>query len=107
MGILSALINDVEDAVKNVTNQAEQATGVQDAVKSALQPIVDGAWTGQGSQAFQGAVQDEMLSAINDLIDSITGLGSSINSALDIIKEVDALASAPVDAIEGAIDAIG
>ena|SRR5438045_1814771 len=107
MGILSALINEIEDAVNNVTKQAEQATGIKDAVNAALSPIVDGAWTGQGSQAFQEAVQNELLSSVEDLIESISGLGGSINSALDIIKEVDALASAPVDAVEGAIDAIG
>lgn len=107
MGILSALVGDVEDAIGNVVKQAEQVSGMKDAVNSALQPIVGGAWTGKGEQRFEEVVQTELLKAVESLIESISGLGGGISGALDIIKEADALASAPVDAVEGAVDAVG
>src|SRR5712692_1124662 len=104
MGIFSTVINEVEDAVNTVTKQAGQISGIKDALNSALNPISGGAWTGKGAQAFEEEMQSLILPQFEGLAEQITGLAGGINSALEIVKDVDALTSVPVDAVESAID---
>jgi hypothetical protein len=106
MGILSALINEVEGAIDNVMKQVEESVGVEDAIKSALNPIVGGAWVGQGADAFIQVVNQELIAALRDLILSISALGQLIKDALDFIKEVDEMLSNPIGVVESVFDAI-
>jgi len=106
MSILGALIDEVEGAIDSVMKQATDAIGVQDAIKSALDPIIGGAWKGQGADAFINVVQTQLLKAAETAIESITGLGNLIEDALDIIKAADAILSAPAEIVEGIFDAI-
>jgi WXG100 family type VII secretion target len=106
MGILSALVDEVEDAAKNVMKQAEEVTGLKDMFNQAIAPLKEGGWTGQGAEAFYNAADTEVIKFAEDLGASILGLGNSITSALEIIKEADASASGPMDGLESAIDAV-
>jgi|SRR5450432_989150 uncharacterized protein YukE len=106
MGMLSALISDVEDVIDKVTKQVGDATDMKGVLDSALQPIMEGAWVGKGSTVFQGVMEEQVMTAIQNVIESITGLGSDIKDALEIIKEADALMSL-LDPIGDAVSAIG
>jgi len=106
MSVLGALIGEVEGAIDSVMQQASEAVGVKDAINTALNPIVGGAWTGNGAKAFINVAENELIKAAESAIESITGLGNLIKDALDIIKEADAILSAPAEIVEGIFDSI-
>src|SRR5258707_2353656 len=106
MGVLGALISEVEGAIDQVMQQASEAVGVKDAINTALNPIVGGAWTGNGAKAFINIAENQLIKAAEEAVLSITGLGNLIKDALEIIKEADAILSAPAEIVEGIFDAI-
>jgi len=89
MSIFSCVINEVQDVVNQVTQQANQIEDVVGGIRGGMQPIMGGAWVGQGAQAFIEEVNTRLIPQIMQLIASIVGFGGGINSALDIISQAD------------------
>lgn len=89
MSIFSCVMNEVQDVVNQVTQQANQIEDLMGNVRSGMQPIEGGAWTGQGSQAFIEEVQTRLFPEITALIASVMGFGGGITQALDVIGQAD------------------
>jgi len=89
MSLFSCVIGDVQDVVSQVTQQANMAEEVSSGIRSGMQPIMGGAWTGQGAQAFIEEVNSRLLPEIAALISSIAGFGGGITNALDTISQAD------------------
>jgi len=89
-------------AVQEIIGQImQQIDIVQDQVESPLrslaQPIMDGAWTGEGADAFLDEMETRVIPEILDIIEAATNFGGSVGGALDIFDEVD-------DAVGGIVD---
>lgn len=89
MSIFSCVMGDVQDVVNQVVQQANLVEEVAGGIRNGMNPIVGGAWTGQGAQAFIQEVQTRLIPEIMALIASIMGFGGGITSALDIIQQAD------------------
>ena len=89
MSIFSCVMDDVQDVVNQVTQQANQVEDVSGRIRGGMNPITGGAWTGQGADAFINEVQTRLLPQIMALIASIGGFGGGISSAMDIIGQSD------------------
>ncbi len=89
MSIFSCVIGEVEDVVSQVTQQANMVEEVAGGIRSGMGPIMGGAWTGQGAQAFIEEVNSRLLPEIAALIASIAGFGGGITNALDTISQAD------------------
>lgn len=89
MSIFSCVMGDVQDVVNQVVQQANLVEEVAGGIRNGMNPIVGGAWTGQGAQAFIDEVQTRLIPEIMALIASIAGFGGGINTALDIVQQAD------------------
>ena len=89
MSIFSCVMNDVQDVVNQVTQQANQVDDMMGNIRGGMQPIMGGAWTGQGANGFIEEVQTRLLPEITALIASIMGFGGGITQGLDIIDQAD------------------
>jgi WXG100 family type VII secretion target len=104
---LSIDFGAIEEALGQITQQSQAIEGVQSAINAGLQPILAGAWIGNGAEAFTGEVQQTLMPAVNELISSIGGLSSLVNFALGTMKEADQAAGGIIGFFEDAVDAIG
>lgn len=89
MSIFSCVMGEVQDVVNQVTQQANMVDDLVGNVRSGMQPIMGGAWVGQGAQAFIEEVQTRLIPDIMRLIASIMGFGGSITQALDMVTQAD------------------
>jgi uncharacterized protein YukE len=89
MSIFSCVLDDVQDVVNQVTQQASMVEDVAGRIRGGMGPITGGAWTGQGADAFIQEVQTRLLPQIMALIASIGGFGGGITSAMDLISQAD------------------
>lgn len=89
MSVFSCVINEVEDVVRQVTQQANMVDDVVGGIRGGMQPIMGGAWIGEGANAFIEEVNTRLIPEIMQLIASIMGFGGGINFALDIIQQAD------------------
>lgn len=89
MSLFSCVIGDVQDVVRQVTQQANMVEDMMGNIRSGMQPIMGGAWVGQGADAFVDEVQSRLIPEIMALIASVMGFGGGINSAMGIIQQAD------------------
>lgn len=89
MSIFSCVMNEVQDVVGQITQQANLVEEVAGGIRNGMNPIMGGAWTGQGAQAFIEEVQSRLIPEITALIASIGGFGGNIMGAMDIIQQAD------------------
>jgi len=106
MSIFSCIINDVQDVVSQVTQQANEVDGVGNLIKNGMQPIMGGAWTGQGANAFIEEVNSRLVPEILQLVASIGGFGGGITSALDVVSNADAQVNNVVGTLSDVFDSI-
>ncbi len=106
MSLFSCIINDVQDVVSQVAQQANQVDEVGNMIKNGMQPIIGGAWTGQGANAFIEEVNTRLVPQILQLFASIGGFGGGITSALDIISQADNQVSSVVGGLADTFDSI-
>jgi ABC-type xylose transport system substrate-binding protein len=93
-------MDEVQDVVGQVTRQAQQVEDMVGSVRGGMQPIMGGAWTGQGAQAFIEEVTTRLIPEVMALIASIAGFGGGITQALDIVGGAD-------DAVFGVVNNVG
>jgi len=89
MSVFSCVMSEVEDVMSQVTRQAAQVEDVAGGIRGGMQPIMGGAWTGQGADAFVEEVQSRLIPEIMALIASIAGFGGGIGNALNIVQQAD------------------
>ncbi len=106
MSIFSCVMGDVQDVVRQVTQQANMIEDVMGNIRSGMQPISGGAWTGQGADAFIQEVQTRLIPEVSALIASVMGFGGGINSALGIIEQADNDVSNVVGSVADIFDSI-
>lgn len=92
--VSDAVLKFARSIVDQVAGQILQQTGIVEDVsnqfRSLIQPIMDGAWTGQGADAFVDEVQSRLIPEIMALIASIGGFSVNLNFATDTIDQADA-----------------
>lgn len=106
MSFFSCIINDVQDVVSQVAQQANDVDGVGSLIRNGMQPIMGGAWTGQGANAFIEEVNSRLIPEILQLVASIGGFGGGITSALDIISQADNQVANVVGGLADTFDSI-
>ena len=89
MSIFSCVMGDVQDVVRQVTQQANMVEDMMGNIRSGMQPITGGAWIGQGADAFIEEVETRLIPEIGALIASVMGFGGGITSAMGIIEQAD------------------
>lgn len=106
MSIFSCVLGEVQDVVSQVTQQANQIDDMMGGIRGGMQPIMGGAWTGQGANAFIDEVQTRLIPEIMALIASIMGFGGGITSAMDTISQADSDANSVVGGLGDVFDSI-
>lgn len=106
MSVFSCVMNEVQDVVNQVTQNAQQVEDVVGRIRGGMQPIQGGAWTGQGAQAFIEEVQSRLIPEIMALIASIGGFGGGITQALDIVGQGDNDVFGVVSSVADVFDSI-
>jgi len=89
MSLFSCVLNEVQDVAGQIVQQANLVEEVAGGIRNGMNPIMGGAWTGQGAQAFIEEVQSRLIPEIMALIASIAGFGGGISSAMDIVQQAD------------------
>lgn len=89
MSLFSCVMGDVQDVVRQVTQQANMVEDMMGHVRSGMQPIMGGAWVGQGADSFIEEVETRLIPEVMALIASVMGFGGGINSAMGIIEQAD------------------
>ena len=106
MSIFSCVFGEVQDVVSQVTQQANMVEDLMGNIRGGMQPIMGGAWTGQGAQAFIEEVETRLIPEIMALIASIAGFGGGITQAMDIVQQADNDAANVVNGLADVFDAI-
>jgi uncharacterized protein YukE len=106
MSIFSFAEEIVDNAVSIVSSAINQIGDVQQNIVSDFDPIVNGAWIGQGSTAFQQEVTGELLPAIQALSQTTTAALSLAKEVADQIKEADSFLDNLFGFVEDVFDAI-
>jgi len=111
MPFLNMLLRFARSVVEGIIGQfMQQANVIEDSVRAPLnnllQPIVNGAWTGEGAEAFIDEVTGRLLPDIANLIAAISGVGGDISSAADLLDQGDEQARGIADTLGDIFDAI-
>ena len=106
MSIFSCVFGEVQDVISQVTQQANMVEDLMGNIRGGMQPIVGGAWTGQGAQAFIEEVETRLIPEIMALIASIGGFGGGIGQAMDIVHQADNDATNVVNGLTDVFDSI-
>lgn len=90
----------LEQVIGQIT---QQVNVVEDQVKSRLQSyvqeVLSGVWTGNGADAFVATINDEALPRVQNIVDSVGGMHSGINNALQVMDEADQNVRSMVDGL--------
>ncbi len=89
MSLFSCVMGDVQDVVRQVTQQANMVEDMMGHVSSGMQPIMGGAWVGQGADSFIEEVETRLIPEVMALIASVMGFGGGITNAMGIRKQAD------------------
>jgi uncharacterized protein YukE len=92
-------MGDVQDVVSQIVSQSNAVDDVMGGIRGGMQPIVGGAWTGQGAEAFIDEVQSRLIPDIMALISSIGGFGGGINTAMGIVSQADSDSNSVVNTL--------
>ena len=106
MSVFSCIIDEVQDVVSQVTQQSNQVEEMVGGIRNGMQPIMGGAWTGQGARAFIEEVQSRLIPEVMQLIASIGGFGGNITGAMGLIQEADNQVFGVVGQISDVFDSI-
>jgi len=106
MSIFSCVMSEIQDVVSQVVSQANMIEDMMGGIRGGMQPIMGGAWTGEGANAFIEEVQTRLIPDIMSLIASIGGFGGGITSAMDVIGQGDSDANTVVGALGDVFDSI-
>jgi len=108
--ISSAALKFARGVVDSVAGQIFQQTGLVEDVlgqfRSFITPVSDGAWTGDGADAFLEEVQSRLIPEVMALIASIGGFSVNLNFATDTINQADDKAQSVVDNLGDVFDRI-
>lgn len=105
------LIRIARAVVQNVMSQVTQQVNiVENEVKATLrsyvQEVVGGVWTGKGADAFVATLQEEAVPMSDTLMDEITQINTNITTALDIMDQAEAAVQNMVNSLEDTFSAI-
>lgn len=89
MSLFSCVIGEVEDVIRQVTQQANMVEDMMGQIRNGMQPIMGGAWIGAGADAFVDEVESRLIPEVMALIASVMGFGSGINVAMNIVQQAD------------------
>ncbi len=89
MSLFSCVVGEVEDVIRQVTQQANMVEDMMGQVRNGMQPIMGGAWIGMGADAFIQEVETRLIPEVMALIASVMGFGSGINIAMNIVQQAD------------------
>ncbi len=106
MSIFSFIFDEITGNVSQVAHQADACEQIVNQIRTGLQPIMGGAWIGQGAQAFIQETNGTLIPEINQVIAAISSYGGSINMAFDIISQADDAVFNIVNQLGDIIDAI-
>jgi WXG100 family type VII secretion target len=106
MSIFSVIADEVEEQVQQFSRQGQRAEQVVNTIRTNLQPIQNGAWTGQGGRAFIQEVVTRVVPQIMELIAAIAGFGGGIGKALNIMTNADKMVKGIVGQVSDVFSSI-
>lgn len=81
--VLQSVIGQITQQLNVVENQ------VQARLKSYVQEVLGGVWTGQGADRFVETVNSDVMNMLNGITEQVTNTRNSITQALDIMDQAD------------------
>ncbi len=106
MSIFSFVADEVEEQVQQFQRQGEQTDRVMQNIRTGMNPIQGGAWTGQGAKAFINEIVSKVIPQIADLIAAIAGFGGGIGKAVGIVMQADKMVSGIVEQVGSVFESI-
>ena len=89
MSLFSCIFGDIDDVLNQINQQANQIDSALNIIRTGFQPIQQGAWIGQGADAFMDEVESRLIPEILDLMQAIGGFGGGIRQVTQMIDEAD------------------
>lgn len=106
MSIFSFVADEIEEQVQQFQRQGEQTDRVMQNIRTGMNPIQGGAWTGQGAKAFINEIVSKLLPQIAELIAAIAGFGGGIGKALGVVMQADKMVSGIVEQVGSTFESI-
>lgn len=106
MGIIMSFIksqvqNLLGQATKEINRLGEEVTG---GLRNALNPLQNGAWTGQGAQKFYEEMQNIVFPEIASIATGGMDFIGAFNQAANIIEQADEAISGIVNSVVDTFD---
>jgi len=94
MSVRSALLRLARRVVENVMSQLMQNLNVVEEqslnpMRTMVQSVVDGIWTGNGANAFVDEVSNMMIPGVGQVMDNIQRTHDNISHAVNVIDRAD------------------
>ena len=89
--IARAVVQNVRDMITQQVNMVQEAVYKQ--IQQMITNVLNGAWKGDGATRFAEEMQQEVLTALNNLTQSITNHKTSISKAEEVMFMADANAA--------------
>jgi len=106
MSIFSFVADEVEEQVQQFQRQGEQTDRCMQSIRTGMNPIQGGAWTGAGAKAFINEIVSKLLPQIAELIAAIAGFGGGIGKALGMVMQADKMVSGIVGQVGDVFESI-
>lgn len=106
MSIFSVIADEVEEQVQQFQRQGQRTEQTVNAIRTNMQPIQNGAWTGQGARSFIQEVVTRVVPQIMELIAAIAGFGGGIGKALNIMTNADKMVKGIVGQVSDTFSSI-
>lgn len=95
--IAQAVLDQVVGQIARQINIIEDQ--VESPIRSLMQPILAGAWVGDGADAFVDEVESRVFPQIAAIIGAATGFGGNIQQAVDMMTNADNQAKSIVNSL--------
>ena len=100
MSIFNFLRNPVAEIIANVAKNAGTMGDTRDRINGYI-GTVTGSWIGGDEQAFEQEIKSRVIPMTVDFINSLTGLNTNTQKAVDIMDKADAAAKGLADQMKG------
>jgi WXG100 family type VII secretion target len=93
--LIQADYQQLEQLASKFQSQSEAIRGMQQKLKSSMDPLKNGGWIGKGSDAFFNEMQDKILPAVQRLHDALGEASSKTKEIMQTMRQAEQDAASP------------
>jgi len=93
--VIQVKYDELETVISRLRNQLAQAESMQRSLRQAYQPLQQGGWMGEGSQAFIREMEQVIFPAVARLQGALQAVEASMQETIAIMRAAEEQASNP------------